>query len=94
MIDVVSKQCSAGTIETFALQTTSVSFRVKNFTDDFIKVCLGKTWDAAHAVTIDAGMAEIVESNTNPNKHLTREATNTVLIRAEATGLVEVIRND
>ena len=86
MIDVVNKTCSAGVVEEFKFQDTSIAFRVKNFSDGLIRVCLGKAWDDAQAVT--------VVSNTNPQTGFTREATSTVLIKASSSGTIEVIRND
>ena len=62
MIDVVNKTCSAGVVEEFKFQDTSIAFRVKNFSDGLIRVCLGKAWDDAQAVTVGSGIAETVIS--------------------------------
>ena len=94
MIDVVNKTCSAGVVEEFKFQDTSIAFRVKNFSDGLIRVCLGKAWDDAQAVTVGSGIAETVISNTSPQTGFTREATSTVLIKASSSGTIEVIRND
>ncbi|MDO5548269.1 MAG: hypothetical protein Q4F79_07255 [Eubacteriales bacterium] len=93
MIDVVRKTCTAEVTEPFSFSTASVAFKVKNFTDDVILVCLG-TWDENQSVMIQSGVAETVMHNPDPANYMTRDTTDTVLVKSTVSGVVEVLRND
>ena len=93
MIDAVRKTCTAGEKTEFRFRATSISYLVKNFTSAPITVCL-RTWDDNQTVMVAAMTAETVISNLDPDKIMTREATSTVIVCTEQTGIVEVIRDD
>lgn len=94
MLDAVRKTCTAGEKTEFQLRATSTSFFVKNFTSGPVTVCFGTTWDDDQSVMVGARVAERIVSNPDPSRVMTREATSTVIVCAEQTGIVEVIRDD
>lgn len=93
MIDSVRKTCNAGVKTEFQFRATSISYLVKNFTSGPIIVCL-RTWDDSRSVMVAAMTAETVVSNREPYNMMQRGTTSTVIVSAEQTGIVEVIRND
>lgn len=94
MVDVIRKTCAANAQETFKFTASSVAFRVKNFTSDKIYVCLGKTWNEAQSVRVNANMAETLVLNPDPTRCMTRGTADTVIVQASSTGEVEVMRDD
>lgn len=93
MIDVVRKTCNAGEKTSFEFKATSIAYRVKNFTNGPVTVCL-RTWNDAQSIMIGSGIAETIMSNPDPSRMMVREATSTVIVTAEQAGIVEVIRDD
>lgn len=93
MIDAVRKICNAGEKTEFKFRATSIAYRVKNFTDAPVTVCL-REWDDAQSIMVGAGIAETIVSNREPSEMMQRGATATVIVMAEQTGTVEVIRDD
>lgn len=91
MLDVVRQTCSAGENTTFSFRATSIRYCVKNFTNAPILVCLGH-WNDNQSVRIDAGMYEIIQTNSEPEYGMARQATSKVIVKAEAAGEVEVQR--
>lgn len=92
-IDVVRKEIEPFIPVPFQLHTPACSFHVKNFTQDYIFVCLDH-WDDSQSVMIGAGMCESINSNPDIDKSMTRTPTDTVVVTANAAGIVEVIRYD
>lgn len=92
-IDVVRKDVEAYIPTTFELHTPACSFHVKNFTQDSILVCLDH-WEDSESVMIGAGMCEVVNSNPDIDRSMTRTPTKKVIVKAKAAGTVEVIRYD
>lgn len=93
MIDVVRKTCSEGEKTPFDFASSSCSYLVKNFTSGPVTVCFG-SWDDSQSVMVGAGIAETIVSNLEPDKLITREEVSMVIVQAEQTGIVEVIRVD
>ena len=93
MIDVVRKTCNAGEKISFVFKSPCNSFFVKNFTAGAVLVCLG-VWDDSQSIMVGAGTAETVMSNVDNDKMITRAEVSTVIVQAEQTGIVEVIRDD
>lgn len=93
MLDAVRKSCPAGEKAEFHFKASSIAYRVKNFTSGPIIVCL-RTWDDSQSIMVAAGMAETVISNPDPSNMMQRGTTSTVIVQAEQTGIVEVIRDD
>ena len=93
MIDAVRKTCTAGTKTEFNFRATSIAYRVKNFTSGPITVCL-RTWDDDQSVMIGAGIAETIVATREPTEMMQRSTTATVIVQADQTGTVEVIRDD
>lgn len=93
LVDVQRKTCTAGELTEFTFKATSVSFVVKNFTTAPALVCLAE-WDDSNAVMVAAQTAENIVSNPDPAAGMARGATATVIVQAEAAGIVEVIRDD
>ncbi|MGM9622403.1 MAG: hypothetical protein ACI3X2_03665 [Butyricicoccus porcorum] len=93
MIDAVRKTCNAGEKTEFKFRATSIAYRVKNFTSGPVCVCL-REWDDSQSIMVSAGMAETVVSNREPTEMMQRGTTATVIVTAEQTGTVEVIRDD
>lgn len=88
MIDVVRKTCIAGEQTSFQFSTASISYRIKNFTSAPVLVCLGSEWNDAQAIMVGAGIAESIQSNS------AYDTTSVVIVKSEAAGMIEVIRND
>lgn len=93
MIDVVRKTCNADEKTEFKFRSTSIAFLVKNFTSAPVTVCF-KAWDENQSVMVGAGIAETIVANPDPTDMMKRGATSTVIVSAEQSGIVEVIRND
>ncbi|WP_394271930.1 hypothetical protein [Butyricicoccus sp.] len=93
MIDAVRKTCNAGKQTEFKFRTTSVAFRVKNFTNGPVTVCL-RSWNDNESIMVGAGIAETIVSNREPSDMMQQATTATVIVTAEQTGTVEVIRDD
>lgn len=92
-IDVVRKEITANSPETFQLKISACSFQVKNFTDGAVLVCLDH-WNEGESVMIGAGMCEVINSNPDFDRGMTRTPTNKVVVKGEQAGLVEVLRFD
>ena len=93
LVDVQRKTCTAGEQTKFTFKATSVSFVVKNFTTAPMLVCLAE-WDDNNTIMVAAQTAENIVSNPDPAAGMARGATATVIVQAEADGIVEVIRDD
>lgn len=93
MIDSVRKTCNAGEKTEFRFRATSIAYRVKNFTSGPIVVCL-RTWDDDQSIMVGAGIAETIVVNREPAEMMQRSTTSTVIVQAEQSGIVEVIRDD
>lgn len=93
MLDVVRQTCSAGENTIFSFRATAIRFCVKNFTGSPVLVCVGH-WDDNQSIKIAAGMYEMIQTNSEPEHGMARQATATVIIKAETSGEVEVQRYD
>lgn len=93
MIDAVRKTCNAGEKTEFKFRATSIAYLVKNFTSAPITVCM-QTWDDSQTVMVAAMTAETIVSNREPYNMMQRGTTSTVIVQAEQSGIVEVIRDD
>lgn len=93
MIDSVRKTCTAGEKTEFQFRAASIAYLIKNFTSAPITVCF-RTWDDNQTVMVAAMTAETVVSNREPYNMMQRGTTSTVIVLAEQSGTVEVIRND
>lgn len=92
MIDSIRKTCTAGTVTEFTLSASAVACRVKNFSDGAVLVCTGNEWDENHNIRINSNMYEDIRANSEPGGG-PRHAFCKMLIQAETTGIVEVIRH-
>lgn len=93
MLDVVRKTCNAGEKTLFNFKEPCCSYFVKNFTTGPVIVCFD-TWDDSQSVMVGAGIAETIVANVDLGRVTIRSKTSTVIVAAEQSGIVEVIRDD